>query len=260
MKALFLPDYPDREFYTIVAIFLRLGYFATQDPESTFDFAMCWQDSTWVEDNSSLQLVAQSKPVLNIKCVDISKQRVEQVFSQVFGYSTFINPMTYTGPAVKKYNENASGGYVLDFPLAERDEKFIYQKLIDSSDGEFMVEYRVPVILDAIPVVYVELKDIPGDRIKTNKQSIELAEPETIFSAQEQFMILEFCRDIGLDFGELDIIRSNDDGRIYILDANKTPGGFGMFNKAMWTSKNRHRAIERLADAFATGIQARIAQ
>lgn len=260
MKVLFLPEFPDKEFYTIVAIFMRLGYFATQDPESDFDFAMSWQDSTWVDNIDTLQFVAKSKPVLNLNCTDISKQRVEQVFSHVFGYSTFIDPLTYTGKAVKKYNKNASGGYVLEFPLTERDEQFIYQKLLDSSNGEFMVEYRVPIIMDAIPVVYIELKDIPDDHIKTRKQSIELVEPETVFSPREQSMILDFSRGIGLDFGELDIIRSNDDGRIYILDANKTPGGFGIFNKAMWVAEDRHQAIERLAHTFASGIQARIAQ
>jgi hypothetical protein len=30
---------------------------------------------------------------------------------------------------------------------------------------------------------------------------------------------------MGLDFGELDILRDNDDGRIYIVDVNNTPSG-----------------------------------
>lgn len=255
MKILFLPDYPDREFYTIVAIFMRLGYFATSDPESPFDFAFSWQDSTWLEPNPVLEQVALQKPVLNLGCRDISKRRVEAVFSRVFGYSTFIDPTTGTGPMVQKYDENASGGFIVERPLAETDPELIYQKLLDSSRGNAMVEYRVPVVPGSIPMVYTELKDIPTDHIKTTKQSIEIGEVADVFSLEELRMITEFCSQMGLDFGELDIIRANDDHKIYILDANKTPGGFGMFNHVNWTHEQRSQAIERLAAAFHTGIQ-----
>ena len=30
---------------------------------------------------------------------------------------------------------------------------------------------------------------------------------------------------MGIDYGELDILRDNNDGRIYIVDANNTPSG-----------------------------------
>ena len=36
--------------------------------------------------------------------------------------------------------------------------------------------------------------------------------------------IAAFCDELGLDFGALDMIRDNVDGRVYLLDANKTPG------------------------------------
>jgi len=255
MNVLFLPEYPDKEFYTIVAIFMRLGYFASNDPDSAFDFGFSWKDSTWLEPIPVLEQVAKQKPVLNLNCRDISKRKVEAVFSRVFGYSTFVDPTEGTGPIVQKYDENASGGFVVERPLKQIDPKFIYQKLLDSSRGNAMVEYRVPVVPGSIPLVYTEYKDIPTDRIKTAKQSIEIGEPSDIFSPQELKDIGEFCSGIGLDFGELDIIRANNDGKIYILDANKTPGGFGMFNKVNWTHAQRQQAIERLAEAFESGVK-----
>jgi len=97
MNVLFLPDYPEKEFYTIVAIFMRLGYFATQDPEMPFDFAMSWQDVTWQDRIEALELCARSKPVVNLDCRDISKRRVEREFSRVFGYSSFIDPGVIRG-------------------------------------------------------------------------------------------------------------------------------------------------------------------
>lgn len=260
MNVLFLPDYPDKEFYTIVAIFMRLGYFATRDPDDPHDFAMSWQDATWQEPNPTLELLARTLPVVNLRCRDISKRRVESAFSSVFGYSSFIDPAVTHGKGVKKFDRNASGGYVIELPVepGENDADFVYQKLLDSSQGECMVEYRVPIVLGRIPVVYIEYKDLPSDRIKTHKRRIELAEIDEVFSAGEIRRIFEFCEAIGLDFGELDIIRANDDGRIYIIDANKTPGGFGMFNKVNWTAKQRQQAIERLAAAFDQGIRERI--
>lgn len=51
---------------------------------------------------------------------------------------------------------------------------------------------------------------------------------------------------IGLDFGELDIIRDNADGGIYIIDVNKTP--WGPPNHILpW---QEDRCIEDLAGAF----------
>jgi hypothetical protein len=264
MNVLFLPEYPDKEFYTIVAIFMRLGYFATQNPQMPYDFAMSWQDVTWQERSDALELAARTRPVVNLSCRDISKRRVEREFTRVFGYSSFIDPGVVTGRAVKKYDRNASGGFVVQLPTPsdgdDNSDEFVFQKFLDSSQGEYMIEYRVPIVIGRIPVVYTEYKDIPEDHIKTRKQKIELTEVDEVFSATEVAQILKFCRGIGMDFGELDIIRANDDGRIYIIDANKTPGGFGMFNKVNWTRQQRQQAIEMLADAFDTGIREKIRQ
>jgi len=264
MNVLFLPDYPDKEFYTIVAIFMRLGYFATQDPDMPFDFAMSWQDVTWQDRNDQLEQSARTRPVVNLGCRDISKRRVEREFARVFGYSSFVDPGVVSGRAVKKYDRNASGGFVVQLPIDKATDKdnaeFVFQKFLDSSQGDCMIEYRVPVVIGQIPVVYTEYKDIPCDQIKTQKQKIELTEAGDVFRVDELTKILEFCRGIGLDFGELDIIRANDDGRIYIIDANKTPGGFGLFNKVNWTRDARLQAIERLAEAFDSGIREKIRQ
>ncbi|MFZ0256585.1 MAG: hypothetical protein WAN46_13305 [Gammaproteobacteria bacterium] len=258
MKVLFFPEYPDKEFYTIVAIFMRLGYFATLDPNDSFDFAMAWQDRTWLDDSPVLQEIAVRKPVLNLHCQDISKHRVERVFNAVFGYSTFVDPIQHRGACVKKHDENAQGGSIIECPVSARDERFVYQKVIESHRDGHMIEYRVPIVLDSMPILYTMEKDIPRDSIKTTKQSARVTDVQAVFDADEQTGILEFCRRMGLDFGELDILRANDDGRIYILDANKTPGGFGMRNKMNWRPADRQFAIERLSAVFEAAIQERL--
>ncbi len=257
--ALFSPGYPHAEFYTIVAIFMRLGYFATLDASGDFDFAIAWQDRTWLYDQPLLEQIARRKPVLNLRCKDISKRLVESVFQTVFGYSTFIDPTAYDRPCVKKYDENARGGAIVQCPIPHLDAQFVYQRFIDSSRDGCMIEYRVPVICDELPVIYIQEKTVPRDTIKTRKVALEVASASDVFSPDEVAGIREFCRRIGLDFGELDILRANDDGRIYILDANKTPGGFGILNKMKWRPDQRRIAIERLSAAFEAGIRARLA-
>jgi len=125
MNVLFLPDYPDKEFYTIVSIFMRLGYFATRDPDDPHDFAMSWQDATWQEPNPTLELLARTLPVVNLRCRDISKRRVESAFSSVFGYSSFIDPAVTHGKGVKKFDRNASGGYVIELPVEPGENGYI---------------------------------------------------------------------------------------------------------------------------------------
>lgn len=258
MIALFSPNYPEKEFYTILAIFMRLGYFATVDPDGAFDFAVAWQDSTWLGDQPLLDAVAREKPVLNLDCRDISKRHVETIFESVFGYSTFIDPTGHGGSCVRKYDENARGGSIVRCPVAHVDPQFVYQRFIDSSRDDRMIECRVPVICDDLSVVYIQEKSVPMDTIKTEKLSLRVGSANEVFSADECVRIRAFCRGIGLDFGELDIVRSNDDGRIYILDANKTPGGFGILNKMKWQPNQRRVAIDRLSAAFEAGILARL--
>ena len=122
-----------------------------------------------------------------------------------------------------------------------------------------MIEYRVPVVLGDIPVVYEEHKDIPVERIKTRKQSARLREGDEVFEKHEITDLLRFCARMGLDFGELDVLRRNEDGLIFVLDVNKTPGGFGIFNRVNWKAEQRREAIERLSDALRDGIERRLA-
>jgi len=258
MIVLFYPDYPGKEFYTIVPIFMRLGFFATRDTAADFDFAVAWQDETWLEDQPLLDEIAGERPVVNLRCRDISKTRVEQVFTEVFGRSTLIDPIRHSGPCVKKHDENALGGSIVQCPLTETDARFVYQRFIDSAHNGRMIEYRLPVVFEQLPLLYTQEKALPRESIKTEKFGLSLGPAEEVFSAEERDGILEFCRRMGLDFGELDILRANDDGRIYILDANKTPGGFGMLNKMNWQAEQRRIAIERLSAAFEAGIRRRL--
>jgi len=75
--------------------------------------------------------------------------------------------------------------------------------------------------------------------------SAKLRETDDVLSKDEQAKILQFCRAIGLDYGELDVLRDNGDGRIYVVDANNTPDSIEYLTK-----EEREEALNRTARAF----------
>ncbi|MGZ3299147.1 MAG: hypothetical protein ACXU8O_09035, partial [Asticcacaulis sp.] len=57
-----------------------------------------------------------------------------------------------------------------------------------------------------------------------NRRAV-LAQPADVYSSAELAKIAEFTARMGLDWGGLDILRDRGDGRIYIVDVNKTDLG-----------------------------------
>ncbi|MCG8456792.1 MAG: hypothetical protein MI919_10975 [Holophagales bacterium] len=258
MKALFHPTHPEKEQYSAIAIFGHLGYTATLDPEADFDFAFAWSDTTWVEPLPVLEEIARSRPVVNLRCRDISKRRVETEFRRVFGYGSFVDPLSHRGTCARKYDENALGGSLIQCPIDQVEEGFVYQKHIDSTRDGFTLEFRVPVIFGTLPLVYLARKITPTGNLRAGKDSIRAVETAEVFERHEVDRILRFCAGMGLDFGELDVMRANDDGRLYVLDANKTPTGMGILNRNKWRPSERREVIRCLSEAFDGAIRRRL--
>jgi hypothetical protein len=262
MKILFLPNHPEREYYSIGALFRYLEYTATKSIDDDFDAAFLWQDTTHVVPPPALLEIARSKPVLNLRCTDISKIRVEAVFREVFGYGTFVDPTVHQGRCVVKSDENAmSWGSVVQGPVATPKEGAVYQVFIDSEHDGVQVEYRTPVILGRIP----EVKHWRRERVSgplNQRAWIEttVVDPATIYSPDEQARILEFAHLMGLDFGELDVLRSRDDGRIYILDVNKTPSDYSIINRVCWSPEDKRGSIANLAQCLDRELRALLAR
>jgi glutathione synthase/RimK-type ligase-like ATP-grasp enzyme len=62
-------------------------------------------------------------------------------------------------------------------------------------------------------------------RFSNENTSAELHETGTVLTTAEVERLLRFCAFIGLDYGELDVLRDKVDGRIYVVDVNSTPDG-----------------------------------
>jgi hypothetical protein len=93
------------------------------------------------------------------------------------------------------------------------------------------------------------VKKRPVSRRFTNDNSgCDLVMIEDAFSGEERAKIAEFARRLGLDWGGLDVLRDRADGRIYIVDANKTDMG----PPIALPQADKLRSIMKLAHAFRT--------
>jgi hypothetical protein len=238
------PDYPSKK-TTLFKIARRLRFRITNKRLKRPRLVIWFHDTT----NASSALLEQHYPqqrVLNAGCTDISKTTVDRIHQAIFGYNTFIDPKTHHGQAVEKSDINAlHDGSIVRCPLNTPKANAVYQVVIDNSTGSEFLDYRVPVIGHAIPLVYAKYKH-EAVRFTNDVHRSELLEVNAIFSPEEQAHIIRFTQAMGADFCELDVLRDNASGKIYVIDVNKTPYG-----PPKGLGKRNHlRAISRLSDAF----------
>lgn len=266
MKIYFSPTCPRQQDYSIVAMIHYLGYSVVKSASEEFDFAYLWQDATKLSPSAELWEIAKYKPVLNLYCQDISKRKVEQVWQQVCGYSSLLDPSQHQGKALKKFDDNGKGGgEVIDCPilLSDVDAACVYQALIQTSDADQQMEYRLPYIMGRMPLVFEVLKDdpehVPERRIQNQfKRSITPRPSDEVFSELELAQIMQFCQELGFDIGELDILRCRHSQRMYIIDANTTPTYFNMFNR-YWRTADKRMALHSLAQCWEQQLIAALA-
>jgi hypothetical protein len=234
-RILFYPEGPV-EFHALFKILLFLGYKFTSNPQKSCDIAIKWWlafDGNPFAPVKVMPLIKGNKnrrvTVLNSHCNDISKHMVNSTFEEVFGYRISVDPCKHNGKCVMKLNWNAlHKGRIIECPIKSIDDDFVYQKLIrnETRDG-FVEDMRVPVFGNKTPFVYLKYRSIKDrfvDRVHTNTRAT-IAEVDDVLSKEEIDNIHRFCARIGMDYGEVDVLRDKGDGRIFIVDANNTPSG-----------------------------------
>ena len=202
-----------------------LGYRVTAIPSRSYDVAVKYHDATFT-DPAELAALPASRPVINRGSLDISKERVDREVKAVFGTGTLVDPATYQGRVVEKTNLNSRRGWaIVDAPVVETRDGFVYQRLIDSTTGEgHYVEYRVPVHDGRIPLVYRKVI-AEAERFKKTADVVTIERPETHFSSDELAGIAQVCAAMGVEYGEVDVLRDRADGVPYVIDVNHTPFG-----------------------------------
>jgi hypothetical protein len=203
------------------------------------DIRWAWKDAT------------TNEPVpgaINGGCIDISKSRVDAAMRQVFGYGAEIDPTTHEGICVRKSEENAAhDGRIVQCPTEPRPG-YVYQRLIDTQVGHEVDELRVVKVGSQVPLVYGRRRDL-ADRFAWAPgadNSVVAIDPAAAFTDEELARLVATSDVIGLDVGELDVLRDSADGRIYVIDINKTP--FGPPAAIPWPASRR--AARVLAEAY----------
>ena len=247
---LFYPAVPDQ--WQIVSKACALnGYRVVGDPRDRHDVAHKHEKETHLEEYEFLQ--RPGRRVINASANDVSKTHVQEVFGEVFGYQLAVDPRTYHGKAVRKSDANYQhDGAIIDCPFEPGErEDVVYQKLVETDNGKgSCVDLRVPIYGGEIPLVYVKLR--PADNRFETFNSAEIVETASVLSADEVEQIGAFAQAMGVDFAEMDVLRDNDDGRIYVVDVNNTPAGPPVHLSA----EEQSRAVARLAAAYGRLVEA----
>jgi hypothetical protein len=209
--------------------------------EREADVVFAFEDATWTAPAPP----PPSMPAYNFACADVSKSRVAAVFEQVFGYPLAVDPALWIGTAVEKGEINGRhDGRLVACPTAAVPGR-CYQRLVDTSDGAFAYDLRTPVVGGRPVAVWVKRKPL-SDRFSIHNLAVELRRPQDVFSAEELVLIGRFAAAMGADWAGLDILRDRD-GRLYIVDVNKTD--VGPIIALSW--RDKLRSTHLLAEALA---------
>ena len=245
-----LPTIP-RYWYLLRVSLSRLGV-EFVDSVSSADIALYFDDDTY---SDPPHLLNGPDIQINFECRDISKTHVQTVFKQAFGYDLGVDPKQYTGSMVAKSEINGTHtGKIVQGPC-EAEDGYVYQKLIDNRSIESRVtDIRCPTVFGDIPLVY--LKSRPEtQRFDNLNTHVTLSSAEQELSPEEIAKIKLFCNAMKLDWGGLDILRDSVDGRIYIVDVNKTDMGPPLFLPLRDQLKSTSILAKALEDAIKTRHQ-----
>jgi len=227
VDVLFYPEQPRQLSYAMWKICAELGVRAVGEPSRQTALAVLWKDATLIAPAEAVPPAAcERMRVLNAGCLDVSKRNVARRFAAVFGYGYDVDPARHRGPCVEKSDQNARhDGRVVFGPIPAPRAGAVYQRLLNNVvAGDLVEDIRAPVIDGIVPFVYLKYRPA-GARFCSRNAFVRLCETDAALCADEVRRIAEFARAIGLDYGELDVIRDRDDGRIYVVDANRTPFG-----------------------------------
>ncbi len=213
----FAPDRP-RPWYLIWPAVQLSGLRLARTPDEA-DLAMFFEDRT-TGAPPDLGL-----PVINAHCPDVSKTAVGRAFEAATGRALSVDPTTYDGPMVEKGEANGvHDGRILDGPSPRQPGKS-YQRLIDNLAPDGMVEdLRCPTVGGEIAAVFLKRRPVDTRFANANAEVRQL-DPDVVFTTEERDLIRGFCRELGLDWGGLDVLRDRKDGQLWIVDANKTDMG-----------------------------------
>jgi hypothetical protein len=228
----------------------KLGIEWTNDwRDEDITHAFHWDYKNSNELSEEMRIVeARGVHIINGRCNNVKKDHLDYEFERVFGYSIMVDPTTHRGTCIKKSTQQAvHNGKFVQCPIKphEYDSRVIksvsgethrrlYQKLIDTRfEMDKLREVRVPIIGSTIPTLFIKELGVKSTfhPYEENYYKVYTARNfDEWLSMSEVDKLFELSRNLGLEFGELDVLRDNSTGLIYVVDVNNIPMG-SLFNK-----------------------------
>ena len=236
MKVLFYP-HKVISYARVRVIFKILGWEIIEDINKDFDIIFYWNTKTINEPDKVILKLSENYPVINLRCNDVSKSNVTKIYQEVFKNTLGVNPEKYTGRAVAKRNEGQGdkSGKIINCPC-KKEKGWHYEKLLQDISTGRIQEFRV-FIVGGIAAVNIKQKKI-GNRFHTIVEKNEYKSINEVFNIAEVRKINQFCKEIGAEYCELDILR---DKEIYIIDVNNISGiaSFEKHYRGIYNKTNR---------------------
>ena len=201
-------------------------------------------DSTYIP---SSFLPAEAEQWINGTCRDIRKSTVAKKFEEVTHRRLFLDA-DFEGEMVEKSETNGvHSGRIVQGPLKERTQGHTYQRLVHNvtADGTAVEDLRVVVVGTVIALVFQKRRPIHR-RFEEFSVDVKTLNPKSTFSHDEYDTLIRFARHIGLDFGEMDVLRDTYDKQLYVVDVNQTP----VSPPITLPFRERVRALKIIGDVF----------
>jgi len=233
--------------YTLWNMAQVCGFKLLKHPsQETNSPTILFQDITIVNPES---IPKEALTWINGRCLDIQKSTVAKIFTKAVQRDLQVNPMEYMGYMVEKSEKNpAHDGRIIKGPLQSSEEKagYVYQRLINNLTKNNEIEdLRTVIVGSKIPLVY-RIRRNQNEQFEGYGRCIEVITADEAFSAKEQQELIECAQQIGLDFGEMDVLRDQGDQMIYVVDINKTT----VSPPADLCFKNQIAALQKVGEAF----------
>ena len=183
------------------------------------ELTFAWDTGTWFSPAAARRL---PETAVNRRCLDISKGVVDRIWAETAGYSIAVDPRVTRGQIVVKPQENGKhGGQLVEGPIDQPRTDMVYQRLVDARGADGRVEQlRLVVWSSRLLFTYAKWRAYPN--WFTGTELTLPSESRDYISEAEEHTVLRFADAIGIEYGELDVLRDRDSGLIYVVDANRT--------------------------------------
>jgi hypothetical protein len=228
LKVYIYGNYPHFQKSTTYFMLRKAGVQMNNKLNGKYDVGIYWDPRMDINKQTpKLKQNGKKIKLINLFLVDTAKGFVAESFEQHFKYGYKVDPTTFNGYCISKHNGNGTKScFFLKCPIEANDifKDHSYQKIIDYTDKKdpnTLYELRIPIVGGIIPCVLFKTRN-RGLRFTSKNRSIQIVNPLKYLTEEECNKIITYCRYIGLELGEIDVLRSHEDGRIYIIDVNNT--------------------------------------